>query len=533
MGSNSKNIINWYPFEKDMKALLVGKNLEEIEEFISKSCELVKTITGSLETSQLQDQKFDVILLIDILPEISAKQALETLKPYLSDKGRFLLAIDNKFGLRYFSGHPENILNKKFESLIGYSNEPTKIETYTKASLEKMIHAIGYSTNFYYPLPDYKLPNVIFSDKTMPKYNSIDKYMPYPVEKSETIFNEIDVFREILKTNPEMFPFFTNSFLVEISPKPIETKYRYISFNNIRKPEYRLITKIADEYVEKQVVDEQANNHYEQIKENLKILEENGLNTVDYIENGVIKSKYIEQKYLLNEVLSEALSENKNEEFEKIIQDYIEILKKNTVKIEDINETVFDKYDIEIEDKEILKELHFAPKALWDMTFKNCFYFEGGFHFFDQEWCEENLPIEFILYRSILYTISLRRYCNIEALFDKYDLQKYRPIFEKLDIVLQAKIKDADVWDLYNKNTYFDIDSTKQELENISIRDNAKQLAINNFQEEIKNLRAENEKLNTEKQQLEKQCLSLQSSLNETFYYKLKRKIRNIAKKGE
>ncbi len=31
----------------------------------------------------------------------------------------------------------------------------------------------------------------------------------------------------------------------------------------------------------------------------------------------------------------------------------------------------------------------------------------------------KNVPIEYILYRSILYTISLRRYVNIEELFEK------------------------------------------------------------------------------------------------------------------
>ena len=49
---------------------------------------------------------------------ITLEEALKTLTPYLTESGKFLLAIDNKFGLRYFSGHPEHILNRKFESLI-------------------------------------------------------------------------------------------------------------------------------------------------------------------------------------------------------------------------------------------------------------------------------------------------------------------------------------------------------------------------------------------------------------------------------
>ncbi len=441
------------------------------------------------------------------------------------------MAIDNKFGLRYFCGHPENILHKKFPSLIGYSNEPTKIETYTKTSLETFLKQQGYYTNFYYPLPDYKFPNVIFSEKEMPKYNSIDKYISYPTQQSDTIMNEIDVFREILKTNPEMFPFFANSFLVEMALEPIDILYKYISFNNMRKPEYRLITKIADNYVEKQVVGEEAENHYRQIKENIHYLEEQELHTVDYIENGTIKSRYIDQKYLLNEVLTHALAQNQTEQFDSIMAQYIQLLQKNTIHLETAENTVFEKYHIAIEHPEWISEFHFAPIGLWDMTFKNCFYLENQFYFFDQEWKEENLPVEFILYRSILYTISLRRYRNIDTLFETYGLQKYRTLFEALDNALQEKIRDSHIWALYSQNTYFDIDSTKQELENIGMRDHAKQLALENLTMEKEQLLQENETLKGQKQTLELQCKTLQEELqiekNQTLFEVVKKKLQN------
>ena len=57
-------------------------------------------------------------------------------------------------------------------------------------------------------------------------------------------------------------------------------------------------------FVEKQVVSKEANDHYEQIMENINLLMENKINTVDYVENDVIKSRYVEQKYLLNNVLT-------------------------------------------------------------------------------------------------------------------------------------------------------------------------------------------------------------------------------------
>ena len=55
------------------------------------------------------------------------------------------------------------------------------------------------------------MPNVIFTDEQLPKYNSIDKYNPYYTDKSDILMNEIDVFREILKTDENMFTFFVSS----------------------------------------------------------------------------------------------------------------------------------------------------------------------------------------------------------------------------------------------------------------------------------------------------------------------------------
>ncbi len=396
---------------------------------------------------------------------------------------------------------------------------------------------MGYNTRFYYPLPDYKVPNVIFTDEQLPKYNSIDKYNPYYSEKSDILFNEIDVFREILKTDKEMFAFFTNSFLVEITKGECDKTYKYISFNNMRKSEYQLITKIADTYVEKQIVNENAQKHYEDIKNNIIYLQENGVNLVDYIEGKNIKSKYIEQKYLLNNVLTEKLEKNKIDEFEEIIEKYINEISINTFKIENYEDTVFGKYNIETENKDIINNLHFMKNGLWDMTFKNCFLIENELYFFDQEWNAENLPVEYILYRAIFYTISLRRFISIEKLFDKYNLTAYIELFKRLDDKIQAEIRDDEIWKFYSQNYNFNIDETKQELKNIQLRSDEQQTEINNLnkrfeaqQLENNNLKEENKQLKGKINSINKEKDKLQTEINSTFFNKVKRKIKRIIK---
>ena len=534
----SANILNWYPFKENQKVLNIGEQLEELTKLLANKCSKVQNVNRISEIDKI-NERFDIITLIGIneYERIDLKYVIKKLENSLDVNGKILMAIDNKFGLKFWAGNPEKILDKKFISLIGYNNEPEKIETYTKKYIEKVLQAMGYNTRFYYPLPDYKVPNVIFTDEQLPKYNSIDKYNPYYSEKSDILFNEIDVFREILKTDKEMFAFFTNSFLVEITKGECDKTYKYISFNNMRKSEYQLITKIADTYVEKQIVNENAQKHYEDIKNNIIYLQENGVNLVDYIEGKNIKSKYIEQKYLLNNVLTEKLEKNKIDEFEEIIEKYINEISINTFKIENYEDTVFGKYNIETENKDIINNLHFMKNGLWDMTFKNCFLIENELYFFDQEWNAENLPVEYILYRAIFYTISLRRFISIEKLFDKYNLTAYIELFKRLDDKIQAEIRDDEIWKFYSQNYNFNIDETKQELKNIQLRSDEQQTEINNLnkrfeaqQLENNNLKEENKQLKGKINSINKEKDKLQTEINSTFFNKVKRKIKRIIK---
>ena len=293
----SHNILNWYPFQKKQDILEIGGNSGVLSNLFSERCNKVTTIEPNKENLEKISKKenieviqttlnnlklsnkYDIITLIgtterikEVIGEnLSLAEIIKILEKYLKPNGKILIATDNKFGLKFFAGNPEKILNKKFESLIGYNNETEKIETFTKSRLERILKELGYNTRFYYPLPDYKLPNVIFSDDQLPKYNSVDKYNPYYTEKSDIIINEIDVFREILKNDENMFTFFANSFLVEATKGECNKEYKYISFNNLRKEKYQLITKIADTYVEKQIANENSKQHYENIKNNMKI----------------------------------------------------------------------------------------------------------------------------------------------------------------------------------------------------------------------------------------------------------------------
>ena len=96
------------------------------------------------------------------------------------------------------------------------------------------------------------------------------------------------------------------------------------------------------------------------------------------------------------------LAENYNntEYIIKIISKFKEELLTHTIGDEQIpNDSIFKQIF-----PEISKQLNFLEYAFYDMIPKNCFYIDGEFYFFDQEWMEKYLPVEFIIYRSIICT---------------------------------------------------------------------------------------------------------------------------------
>ena len=126
--------------------------------------------------------------------------------------GRLYIAIENRFGLKYFSGCEEDHTNFEFEGIEGY-NRSVKIKTFSKAEITEILVKTGFAEiNFFYPYPDYKFPSRVFSDH----------YLPNPYELNETganygrprhvYFNEAMTFASM---TPEDFKRFSNSFLVE------------------------------------------------------------------------------------------------------------------------------------------------------------------------------------------------------------------------------------------------------------------------------------------------------------------------------
>ena len=71
---------------------------------------------------------------------------------------------------------------------------------------------VRINIEFYYPYPDYKLPDEVYSDEYLPDVTSLLRNAPNYDQETFEFFNERFVWRNIIKNHH--FDVFSNSFLI-------------------------------------------------------------------------------------------------------------------------------------------------------------------------------------------------------------------------------------------------------------------------------------------------------------------------------
>lgn len=379
------NCIRWYDYKEHSNILIVGEDIDEWKEYLTTKGHKVN-----------EAGPYDYIIIKEGLKEI------EKVKTDLKFDGVILLYISNKYGLAN-TAHEEELFNK-FE-----------IERYLKKQGFRFY-------KFYYPLSNYDQANTIFSDDFLPESNN-SKLLNNAFYDDDAVikYNEIDAIK--IATKGGKFVDYTNSYIVEIGNiSPI----KLITFNNSRKPEYRLITKVYTDKVVKEPVNEKAKAHIEEIKKNIESLETMGFDIIEKYEEGKIVSKYIPGKSLYDEIV-DFITSNQVVEACELIEKWYQAME---ARFENSKETFID----------LLPE--------------NTFYRDGKYLIFDQEWKMENTPLEYIMFRAInnIYTYNpeVAGYISKDKMFKKVfltDVEKYK----EYEMKLQDRIVDSELAKTYDK----------------------------------------------------------------------------------
>lgn len=503
--SMKNNILNWYNFKKDSEILEINTEFggitklltkkakkvisickdEIILDYLEKKYKKVDNLQLCIDEKIAEGKNFDYIIFYKL-------KDIELVKKYLKENGVALLMIDNKFSITSFAGaKPKN--GKIFETIMENNQN-----TATKIQIEKALKQNGFEKyTFYYPLPNYRMPNVIFSDKYMPHENTTK--LMYNIcyrNGSAVVFDELKALKQLTKDG--QFDRFTNSYLVEINNEE-QNQPKFISFNNIRKPKYRLMTKIYDEYVEKTGCFKEAKEHINNIERNSKNLHKLGFNIIDQKEKENIKCRYVESD-TLDKILANKIKNEKIDEAYQLIEKWYRYIKERLVdnEINALNE------QIKVE-SELINELTIIKNGYIDIVFENIFIENEQFILFDQEWYIEGIPVEFILYRAInnlyVYNQEINKIIPYEKMMEKFKLSEYIEIFRSIENYIQKDIIDEKMQNVKEQSLNKLVDINLVALMNNKINDyekndKEKDFYIKHLEEQIKLLQEELQKVN-------------------------------------
>ena len=385
------------------------------------------------------------------------KEAVEK----LNENGKILILMNNRLSIRRVC-----INNSETEDL------------YSKKEIEELLDKMGLTyKKFYYPLPSCEMTNVIFTDKHLPDEETISRNVVFNEADDIELNKENELYKDIIKQDKNLFKIFANCFFIECSKYEFkDNEIEFVSFSNMRKEEYRIKTIIKGDSVYKENLNDNSIAHIKNIEKNIDILKQCNINTLDRYENLVVISAYQKDKDTLDKILIEKLKQGNVEEVKEIMKNlYLELQQK--LESVETDKNVFDKYEIAYE-KEDINNLTFIKYGFWDMILQNIFYIDDKYFFYDQEWLEENIPIEFLIYRTIAYNPELVKMLDLKMLLDEFNItDKNISLFQILDNKLQEKTRNNEAWRIHTQvnNLNKILDNLNAKYEEIKILQNDKE----------------------------------------------------------
>lgn len=358
-----ENIVDWIPMEKDAKVLEVGsgcgaitgalarkageltcvdlsKKRSLINAYRHSDCENVTIHVGNfkdIEPDLAED--YDYICLIGVFEygqsyiggDNPYEEFLRILLRHLKKNGRLIIAIENKYGLKYFAGCKEDHLGTYFSGIENYA-DGGGVRTFGRKGLERIFKAVGVKEyHFYYPYPDYKFMTSIYSDAYWPGKGELSNNLRNFDRDRMLLFDEKNVFDGL--TEEGLFPIFSNSFLAVLGG---DYDIKFVKYSNDRAPEHAIRTEIhrtlqGEKYVRKYPLTYAASDHVRQMAvayENLVEKYRDGKLVINRCKLEEQDTVYAEFEFVegtpLSELMDGCLEKNDLEGFYGYFKEYID-----------------------------------------------------------------------------------------------------------------------------------------------------------------------------------------------------------------
>lgn len=472
-----ENILDWYPISKDDEVLEIGSGCGAITGLLSrkaksvtcielsekrslinayrnKECDNVTIVLGNFEDVTIE-KKYDYITLIGVWEYAGLyisgddpyRLMLKMLKAHLKKNGKIIIAVENKTGIKYWNGAVEDHNGLRYGGLNDYRGS-RNVRTFSKQEIEEMMDEVGFcKSQFYYPMADYKLPDVIYSDELMPEPGDLRYYGCDYSNPRIYNFNDAAVCDQLCRDH--VFNYFANSFLIVCGEE--EKTVVYARYNRSRKNKYRTSTIIYKDgekwYVGKRALNQEAEKHILSLVEKDQMFS-GSIRKLHVIE-GEIKGREYRADYINGVNIDShlfCLRHNK----EKLLEAIQSILKEYLTPDEsELFEFYLTDEFINIFGSVAPQQCRSLKVTNVDTIFSNLRLCNEKMYCFDNEWVFDfPIPYEYVIWRVLLNfylknLTYLRSYINWTDFINYFGVSnKNDEIYRKMDICFSHYVCD-------------------------------------------------------------------------------------------
>ena len=439
-----ENILSWLPFTGDEKVLEIGSGCGAVTGALCEKAKEVTCIELSMKRSKInayrhrdQDnlkilvgnfqeieknltEKYDYITLIGVFEygesyiqsEDPYVDFLKIISRHLKPDGKIILAIENKLGLKYWAGCTEDHFGTLFEGIQGYPN--TKgVKTFSKKEFNAILQNAGnLKADWYYPYPDYKFPMSIHSDRHLPASGELNM-KDYNFDRLRLgLFQESQVYNTLLSN--DLYPQFSNSFLLVIGKEQPQMEPVYVKFSNERDQKLSIYTEISQTAdgaltVKKMPAQEKAAEHVQKLETICEDLTRMYKEESIEVNHCTLRGDCAELEYLtgitLEDKLYQLLEKGRTEELETLFFTYIQKLK-NIHEKKPFEKTA--EFVRVFGDVKLRSDLMSTDVSNIDFVPANIILSGDKASVIDYEWTFTfPVPSQFLVYRMIFYYLEL------------------------------------------------------------------------------------------------------------------------------
>jgi cytidyltransferase-like protein len=473
-------LLGWYDWDRDRKILYIGREDDLYAGFFADG----GYDNDILEISELTEQwasehtgLYGYIVSIAYL-ECTAEpvEKLRIMKQVLKADGNLLLGMNNRLGLRYFCGDRDPHTGRYFDGIDGYTQVTAAVDTAvpnadmdkdkvsgraghagccSRAEIKRMLISSGWTrTGFYSVLPGLKDASLLFAEDYLPKEDLSSRVFPSYNDPDSIFLNEQGLYPALVEEG--LFHGMANAYLIECSADGVLQDALQVTSSMGRGREDAMYTIIrGNGTVEKKAVYPEGTASLKSMHEHDEELKKRGLKVVD--------SRVEDNRYVMPRIEYETaqtyLKKLMRTDMEKFLEE-----------MDRFRDTVLASSEI----KTLEDGIEVFEKGYFDLVPLNCFYVDGEFVFFDQEFCVEELPVKVMALRQIASFYfgdpGAEKLLPVSALQERYGLTEELSRWQSIEWGFLNKLLNNSELRDYHRSSRTDIGRIKKRRDAIERR---------------------------------------------------------------